>query len=154
MSFPPEGGCSVKCSTSMPCGHICLQICHAYDREHLKQRCNEDCQRSCPVGHPCPKRCSDDCHPCETRVVKNLPCLHTKNMQCWKDPKDEYCDTKVWKVRKNTSQRSQGDASNLIVKLNPTGVSHMQARNRNGMQCTNKEGQVYSNLRDDSQLLT
>lgn len=31
----PEGGCLLQCSTLLPCGHTCLQVCHAEDREHL-----------------------------------------------------------------------------------------------------------------------
>ena len=101
-SFPPEGGCFGKCLAAMPCGHICPKICHSSDREHLNQRCNEACRRSCLQGHPCPKKCFEDCHPCMKQVTKVLPCGHTKLTSCYMDPAEEYCQTKVWKVSKNS----------------------------------------------------
>ena len=97
--FPPEGGCFIKCATPMPCSHICPRICHLDDREHTKQKCHERCKRSCSVGHPCPKKCFSDCHPCLTRVSKILPCQHSQTTECFKDPETEYCLTKVIKVR-------------------------------------------------------
>ena len=99
IDFPPEGGCFVKCQTKMPCGHICPKICHAEDREHLKQKCHEACLRTCSVGHPCPKSCYKDCNPCLTKVPKVLPCNHTQITECHKDPKEEYCITKIMKVQ-------------------------------------------------------
>jgi hypothetical protein len=72
---------------------------HFEDREHTRQNCLEACLRSCSVGHRCPKRCYEDCHPCLTEIPKTLlPCNHTQITECHKDPRKEYCLKKVVKV--------------------------------------------------------
>ncbi|XP_057379336.1 NFX1-type zinc finger-containing protein 1-like [Daphnia carinata] len=96
--FPPEGGCFVKCVTEMPCGHICPKICHAEDREHIRQKCHGACLRFCAVGHKCPKICYQDCNPCMTTIPKVLPCNHSQITECHRDPANEYCLTKVVKA--------------------------------------------------------
>lgn len=74
-------------------------IGHVEDREHTRQKCHEPCLRSCSVGHRCPKRCYEDCHPCLTEIPKILfPCNHTQITECYKDPENEYCFTTVVKV--------------------------------------------------------
>ena len=82
----------------MPCGHVCPKICHLNDRSHVEYRCNVPCIRSCDFGHPCPKKCWQDCKPCLTNVVKKLPCGHSQDVECSNDPKGQYCNTKVEKV--------------------------------------------------------
>jgi hypothetical protein len=58
----PNGGCSLKCSARMPCGHSCPLRCHPFDPKHVLIQCFEPCRRIprlCPDSHPCPKvRCS------------------------------------------------------------------------------------------------
>jgi hypothetical protein len=88
-----------KCSSKMSCGHICPKICHLSDRDHILFKCQESCTRFCPVGHPCPKKCFNDCNPCMEKVNKKLlPCTHEQLVSCYKDPATEFCQTLVWKV--------------------------------------------------------
>jgi hypothetical protein len=88
-----------KCFSKMSCGHICPKICHLSDRDHVLFKCQESCTRFCPVGHPCPKKCFNDCNPCMEKVNKKLlPCTHEQPVSCYKDPATEFCQTSVWKV--------------------------------------------------------
>ena len=82
----------------MACGHTCRQICHMNDREHAAQKCFEPCNRFCPEGHPCVKKCYEECHPCRIPMSKILPCRHKQITECFEHPEDVFCLTKVWKV--------------------------------------------------------
>ncbi|EFX71347.1 hypothetical protein DAPPUDRAFT_129702 [Daphnia pulex] len=87
--FPPEGGCMNKCSSKMPCGHICPKMCHADDRDHALVKCQELCTRFCPVGHPCPKKCFAVCNPCVKRMIPE--CGHEVDLPCSTEPTRALC---------------------------------------------------------------
>jgi hypothetical protein len=118
-----------KCSSKMPCGHICPKICHAGDRDHVLFECQENCIRFCSVGHPCPKKCFKDCNPCMERVTKMLPCTHEQMVLCHQDPTKVFCQTSVWKVfqisdcipnflfKKNKKKQKKKNRSFLIAAM-------------------------------------
>ncbi|KAK0186426.1 hypothetical protein F5146DRAFT_1161311 [Armillaria mellea] len=80
----PEGGCCLPCEYRMDCGHNCPSMCHLDLDKHRSMWCDMSCLRTpCPRMHPCPKRCSDECGPCEfplPNVV--LPCGHEAPILC------------------------------------------------------------------------
>ncbi|XP_074745728.1 NFX1-type zinc finger-containing protein 1-like isoform X2 [Strix uralensis] len=80
----PEGGCTRRCQTPLPCGHPCPRRCHPRDREHRQVRCCLPCARPpCPHGHPCPRLCWEECGPCLRKVEKVLPrCGHRQRLPC------------------------------------------------------------------------
>lgn len=59
-----NGGCATVCSTSMACGHKCVEKCHGMTFRH---RCGEICPRVCAKGHKCSKPCQEICGNCEQR---------------------------------------------------------------------------------------
>ncbi|XP_070191480.1 NFX1-type zinc finger-containing protein 1-like [Littorina saxatilis] len=93
----PEGGCKLPCGTRLAgCGHVCELSCHGYDRTHEKYKCRKKCERvTCKLGHPCTKRCSDDCGQCLYMVEKVIPmCSHKAKMECRRDPYTWECKDK------------------------------------------------------------
>ncbi|XP_074753638.1 NFX1-type zinc finger-containing protein 1-like isoform X2 [Athene noctua] len=88
----PEGGCTQRCQTPLPCGHPCPRRCHPRDREHRQVRCCLPCARlPCPRGHPCPKLCWEKCGPCLRKVEKVLPrCGHRQRLPCHV-PAERWC---------------------------------------------------------------
>ena len=120
-----------NCEIKLPCGHICPKICHLNDRSHVEYRCNVPCARSCDLGHPCPKKCWQDCKPCLSQVVKKLPCDHLQDVECHKDPNEEYCQTKMEKV---TLLRFFFFRGNEIFKrIFKTEIIALQSQARNGL---------------------
>ncbi|XP_048478338.1 NFX1-type zinc finger-containing protein 1 isoform X3 [Plutella xylostella] len=94
----PEGGCLLKCSARLPCGHDCPLICHGYDRGHTQIKCPRMCDRIiCELGHTCPLKCIAECRPCVVPVEKKLPCGHLMMIPCHQQPTDPavQCRTRV-----------------------------------------------------------
>ncbi|KAK5808427.1 hypothetical protein F5H01DRAFT_352070 [Linnemannia elongata] len=96
----PNGGCTIACDRSMPCGHVCPLQCHPDDPAHLLVRCKEPCNRLLPgCGHVCPKHCGDKCGLCmEIVSPMALPCGHImEEPRCWekRDPSKITCTVNV-----------------------------------------------------------
>ncbi|XP_033724517.1 NFX1-type zinc finger-containing protein 1-like [Pecten maximus] len=91
----PSGGCSLKCSAKLICGHECPLMCHADDPDHDRRPCTAICDKPCSLGHKCQSRCSHcrgNCSPCDFKVSKILPkCGHTVNVPCHKKPDGFQC---------------------------------------------------------------
>ena len=105
----PNGGCNSTCNTRLPCGHSCIEMCHAFHDE--KYQCKKICEHTlacghthtmpcykfphCPTpclkptcdgGHVCKRTCHfpNQCGPCSEIVIIQLPdCLHEHNMKCY-----------------------------------------------------------------------
>ncbi|KAI1733344.1 AAA domain-containing protein [Ditylenchus destructor] len=79
----PEGGCDQLCNYRRDCGHTCKTKCHGYDLEH-EEPCRRECQETCKseFQHRCKKQCHEPCGDCEEKVVKDLPCGHSKLAEC------------------------------------------------------------------------
>ena len=56
-------------------------------------RCRKKCERRpCKLGHPCTKKCFQDCGQCLYKVEKTVPmCGHVATMECKKDPHTWKC---------------------------------------------------------------
>ncbi|KAI0056438.1 hypothetical protein BV25DRAFT_1872764 [Artomyces pyxidatus] len=81
----PEGGCLAPCNARLPCGHTCPSVCHADLDNHRRMPCDQACTRvPCPRGHPCPRRCCEDCGDCQFPFYDvELPCGHrAKTIPC------------------------------------------------------------------------
>jgi helicase required for RNAi-mediated heterochromatin assembly 1 len=53
------GGCEMKCTATLSCGHLCPLNCHPFD--HSRILCSEPCNIHLPCGHPCSSICGDPC---------------------------------------------------------------------------------------------
>ncbi|WIA14242.1 hypothetical protein OEZ85_002778 [Tetradesmus obliquus] len=53
----PDGGCTMPCNATLPCGHACKLRCHAYDAQHEKQKCEELVLELCEAGHITTRHC-------------------------------------------------------------------------------------------------
>lgn len=42
-------------------------------------------------GHDCPKLCWEDCDLCQRPVQKDLPCGHSAELPCCKNPEEQQC---------------------------------------------------------------
>lgn len=136
----------------MPCGHICPKICHVEDRQHVKQKCYEGCLRTCSIGHPCPKKCYQDCYPCLTKVPKVLqPCNHTQTTECYQDPKEVFCVTKVVRVFKIFSFHYTESMTNISMLIE---LANLSTCSRNGLWYTCCWSQVSRIMWDDPRLRT
>ncbi|KAI1439194.1 hypothetical protein GGR50DRAFT_7191 [Xylaria sp. CBS 124048] len=88
LQFSPEGGCNRPCDQRLPCGHKCINRCHA-QIIHSAVKCLEQCPRlKKGCDHPCKLSCGDPCErKCTEMLMKLnivLPCGHKKTTaQCW-----------------------------------------------------------------------
>jgi hypothetical protein len=74
----PDGGCTRVCTGRRSCDHACTLTCHPRACDEVG-KCSEPCARArCAEGHPCTKRCWQECGPCTTPVKLLLPCRHTR----------------------------------------------------------------------------
>jgi hypothetical protein len=53
----PDGGCTMPCNATLPCGHAGKWRCHAYDAQHEKQKCEELVLELCEQGHITTRHC-------------------------------------------------------------------------------------------------
>ncbi|KAL4228883.1 NFX1-type zinc finger-containing protein 1 [Mactra antiquata] len=97
--------CEEVCRKKLPCGHTCLQKCIedckctvmvqrlipkcGHDVEvpccanPNALQCNRFCERILPCGHPCRRRCRENCFPCLYNVKILRPdCGHLSSIQC------------------------------------------------------------------------
>ena len=81
----PEGGCKKPCEYRLSCGHVCERMCHSYDKDHAKYKCNKICgKRLCNIqGHGCRRKCFEVCGDCKVPMEKVIPrCGHTEFVPC------------------------------------------------------------------------
>lgn len=95
----PEGGCLENCYSPLPhCNHTCPRICHIDDQDHKLYKCREPCPKTlCGLDHPCPKKCWEECAPCNILVEKLLPCGHSHSIPCYISPEKYKCPSQVEK---------------------------------------------------------
>ena len=76
--------CEVVVEKVMPvCGHT--QRFKCYKEPTFK--CKAQCSRTCDDGHPCKRRCSDPCPPCNVLMEKVIPkCGHIQDVPCSMEP--------------------------------------------------------------------
>ena len=96
----PEGGCNLKCSARLQCGHVCELLCHNSDRFHKNVKCKKPCTKIFPCGHQCTKYCFQECGPCKKKVEKILKCGHKVICECSQNINDIICKEKCKKRRK------------------------------------------------------
>ena len=88
----PEGGCKRICRTRLSCGHSCKMFCHPVEMMHEKYKCLENCTKPCEKGHPCRKRCHENCGECPVIVQKRLTkCGHIASVPCGFDENLFHC---------------------------------------------------------------
>ena len=95
-----EGGCSLPCDQTKPCGHTCTLKCHPYSHDGIK--CLEFCDRVRECGHQClredgrsRRKCFEECGQCMVMVVKILSqCKHNMSLPCSQEPSHELCQEK------------------------------------------------------------
>jgi len=78
-----DGGCNQLCGQTLACGHTCPRFCHPYSHDQLE--CNKVCTKKHEgCGHPCTKRCFEDCGPCQVLVEKlDEHCGHKNKVPCY-----------------------------------------------------------------------
>ncbi|XP_071350561.1 NFX1-type zinc finger-containing protein 1 [Trachinotus anak] len=97
----PEGGCTQPCQFRLNCGHVCSRVCHPYDPEHKKYKCNKKCEKIlCDQGHRCPLLCFRKCpEKCSVKVEKIIPrCQHAQKVPCHQDPETFVCQEPCQKM--------------------------------------------------------
>ena len=85
--------CAKIVSVTMPlCGHEQKLKCY---KDHMRVKCTADCSKKCKTrvpGHPCPKRCHEECGNCEVSFIKTIPeCGHRVSLPCYVEPKHSKC---------------------------------------------------------------
>lgn len=79
-------GCGKLCGESLPCGHLCDDICHDTDPCHQSKKCKMPCIKFCSANHLCKKLCHQKCGPCQEIVTKTLNiCGHKVKTFCYQD---------------------------------------------------------------------
>ena len=86
-TWAPEGGCTVKCSKLLKCGHVCEMFCHPTDPEHENYDCMKPCTKKktqCPLIQKYSGRYYQACGPCMKSFRENHlqggPCYICKNL--------------------------------------------------------------------------
>ncbi|GAA5992370.1 hypothetical protein JCM10908_000450 [Rhodotorula pacifica] len=82
----PFGGCLEPCTSALPCGHRCPQVCHPIDAQHRHVQCVAPCEVVLDCGHPCSGICSESHPKCQFKIPRvQLVCGHVqKNVECWR----------------------------------------------------------------------
>lgn len=80
----PDGGCKLRCNSTLACGHKCPRFCHGYDSRHKSVKCtivvSDACRES---GHKITRECSvnvDDVT-CRTCVALRRKAAELENAQ-------------------------------------------------------------------------
>merc|ERR1712098_805535 len=63
--FGEDGGCKLRCTEKLDCGHRCHRQCHPKREEFHRSRglCLAPCRRLLECEHPCKNICGADCGP-------------------------------------------------------------------------------------------
>lgn len=70
------GRCINLILRNLKCGHTLKDVACCIPEDEI--HCPASCQRTLPCGHPCPKKCGDECGGCAVLVSKVVPeCQHT-----------------------------------------------------------------------------
>ena len=96
----PDGGCHQPCEVRLECGHVCRQLCHPRDAEHLEYRCGQPCSKKIKgCDHDCPNLCCQECERhCGILVSKKLPvCGHNVPVRCDTNPRMVKCKVRCEK---------------------------------------------------------
>ncbi|KAJ1520294.1 hypothetical protein ONE63_004495 [Megalurothrips usitatus] len=83
-----RGGCTVRCSSLLGCGHQCPEPCHRDNLEHygVVRQCSGAPQ------HLCDRECGQECPECVVPVRKTLPgCGHEGTFPCAQPPAEAAC---------------------------------------------------------------
>ena len=91
-------GCKVKVNIRIPnCGHEQIVYCYQ-DIQDVK--CQAKCEKMCRKGHPCKRKCYQECGNCMVQVRTDLKCGHTTDLYCYEDPNKHNCTELVTKTLK------------------------------------------------------
>ena len=133
----PEGGCQLKCTSRLPCGHTCTKSCHS-DLLHNSTHCLEPCTRRLECQHLCPKPCGDLCPQLCTVMLSDLmvelPCGHVKTeLPCYQEQDHS-------RIRCKTSVDKMVSACGHVVQVSchvdvSAGVFHCPAPCGSVLQC-------------------
>ncbi|GFS16024.1 NFX1-type zinc finger-containing protein 1-like [Elysia marginata] len=105
----PLGGCGRPCNYRLNCGHLCEMTCHGYDLLHKKYLCKKQCTKTCDHGHPCQKKCFEDCGKCYVKVPKIIPgCGHEDLVPCYLPPENATCSKPCEKVLDDCEHQCSG----------------------------------------------
>ncbi|CAL4074138.1 unnamed protein product, partial [Meganyctiphanes norvegica] len=87
------GQCVMIVTKNAPCGHEHKHVeCHIPEEEIL---CNKKCKKILTCGHPCPRKCCEECGGCMVKVKKKVQlCGHEITIECHKEPDKKYCKKK------------------------------------------------------------
>ena len=80
--------CKVKCIKRLSCKHEKRMAC--FRDPMLETNCNCNCEKILACGHPCAKKCKEQCQ-CNTEIVVQLPCEHTRQVLCHKKDSPFQC---------------------------------------------------------------
>ena len=98
----PEGGCTKPCNYRLKCGHVCTRLCHPWDHDHKKFKCQNKCEKILACLHKCKRKCyecADGCCPCDQEVDKQIPqCGHHMKMKCHGNPSTFPCSAQCLKL--------------------------------------------------------
>ncbi|XP_072165890.1 NFX1-type zinc finger-containing protein 1-like [Diadema setosum] len=103
----PNGSCTQPCEARLECGHVCRQLCHLTDREHVLYKCEAQCFKTiCSNNHTCPNVCYKPCATsCSVIIEKLLPCLHSCQAPCGRNISDIKCNEPVEKTLQCSHKR-------------------------------------------------
>ena len=112
------------------CGHEQVMACSDDPAVFF---CQAPCSKSCKEGHPCQKKCHEDCDKCLVEVEKVIPgCLHKQVVPCHVPPNEFECRAPCPKCHagclhpcKRMCCEPCGDCKVLVQKTLP-GCGHPQ----------------------------
>ena len=80
--------CKVKCIKRLSCKHEKRMAC--FRDPMLETNCNSNCEKILACGHPCAKKCKEQCQ-CNTEITVQLPCEHRRQVLCPKKDSPFQC---------------------------------------------------------------
>ena len=143
-----DGGCDLKCSESLPCGHPCPLKCHPSD--HVSMTCQESCGKVLLCGHKCATICFETpCFCSCEQFAKNMRTSREQSPDAGPSSHDQEAALgsnkagNAWENTKSVGGEQQGGPfHNKVVRGNNTQNS------KGGLSALSKS---YSPLSYDSQ---
>lgn len=150
----PEGGCAMRCSSRLRCGHSCPNKCHSASL-HEVVRCLQRCPRTKEgCEHECPRLCGDLCEPQCQVLLSNiaLPCGHiSKRLRCYEAQNLDKvrCQAQVEQVMKYCNHKIQVPCHKLPLDTDYPCSAICRAALNCGHNCTHvcKDCKVWTDNR-------
>jgi hypothetical protein len=117
VQLAPEGGCALKCTLLLECGHQCPKKCHGHvEHVHSMVKCKEKVEDVCTYGHKQLRECYSTVT-CTKNMKWLCPRGHSLQGMC-QEGRPKTCNTcgKIDKLEEEAARRAEEQEKKLIER--------------------------------------